>query len=209
MEVIQKYFKNLSEEQINQFAQLKDLYSEWNEKINVISRKDIDNLYTHHVLHSLAIVKYITFVDKTKILDLGTGGGFPGVPLAIMFPNCEFLLVDSIGKKLKVIEEVSNAIGLKNVKVRHTRVEDIKGEKFDFVVTRAVATIDKLFHWSRKSISQKHINKYPNGIIALKGINLKDEMKLLPKGEYYEIVSLKKYFPEEYFEEKAILYVQA
>jgi 16S rRNA (guanine527-N7)-methyltransferase len=208
MEIIKKYFPNINETQEVQFAQLFELYREWNEKINVISRKDIENLYVHHVLHSLAIAKFITFKSETKILDLGTGGGFPGVPLAIMFPECEFLLVDSINKKLTVINEVSTAIGLMNIETRHIRVEEIKKEKFDFVVTRAVATIDKLFHWSRKHLSTKHINAFPNGIIALKGINLKDEMKLLPKGEYFETVPLRKYFKEEFFEEKALVYVQ-
>jgi 16S rRNA (guanine527-N7)-methyltransferase len=208
MEIIKKYFPNINETQEVQFAQLFELYREWNEKINVISRKDIENLYVHHVLHSLAIAKFITFKSGTKILDLGTGGGFPGVPLAIMFPECEFLLVDSINKKLTVINEVSTAIGLMDIETRHIRVEEIKKEKFDFVVTRAVATIDKLFHWSRKHLSTKHINAFPNGIIALKGINLKDEMKLLPKGEYFETVPLRKYFKEEFFEEKALVYVQ-
>jgi 16S rRNA (guanine527-N7)-methyltransferase len=208
MELIKKYFPNLSEKQINQFEQLMPQYSEWNEKINVISRKDIENLYTHHVLHSLAIAKYIDFKDGSRILDLGTGGGFPGVPLAILFPNCKFLLVDSINKKLTVINEIATAIGLENIQTKHSRVEELKNEKFDFIVTRAVATIDKLFNWSRKSIGDKHINKYPNGIIALKGIDIKKEMKLLPKGEYYEIQPLRKIFNEEYFEEKALVYVQ-
>ncbi len=208
MDIVKKYFTNLTDTQIAQFEKLMPLYTEWNEKINVISRKDIENLYTHHVLHSLAIAKYISFKDGSRILDLGTGGGFPGVPLAIMFPNCHFLLVDSINKKLTVINEVASAIGLTNIETRHIRVEEIKKEKFDFVVTRAVATIDKLFHWSRKSLSPTHINKYPNGIIALKGANLKSEMKLLPRGEYFEEVPLRKYFKEEYFEEKALVYVQ-
>jgi 16S rRNA (guanine527-N7)-methyltransferase len=208
MELIKKYFPNLTETQLKQYEALLPLYTEWNEKINVISRKDIENLYIHHVLHSLAIAKYLKFKDGTRFLDLGTGGGFPGVPLAILYPNCEFLLVDSVNKKLNVINEVAAAIGLKNVTTRHSRVEDLKKEKFDFIITRAVATIDKLVHWSRKSISEKHINITPNGIIALKGINLKEEMKLLGKGEYKEIVPLKNYFEEEYFEEKALVYVQ-
>jgi 16S rRNA (guanine527-N7)-methyltransferase len=208
MELILKYFNQLSDTQIDQFQKLDGLYREWNEKINVISRKDIDNLYLHHVLHSLCIAKYISFKDGTKILDLGTGGGFPGVPLAILFPKCSFLLVDSIGKKLKVIEEVATAINLSNVATRHTRVEELKNEKFDFVVTRAVATVDKLFHWSRKSLSTKHINAIPNGIIALKGGNLKDELKLLPRGEYYELTPLKKMINELYFDEKTLVYIQ-
>lgn len=208
MELILKHFNQLTKKQTDQLQMLDALYKEWNEKINVISRKDIDNLYLHHVLHSLAIAKYISFKDNTRILDLGTGGGFPGIPLAILFPNCNFLLVDSIGKKLKVIEEVASAIELTNVGTNHSRVEDIKNEKFDFVVTRAVATVDKLFQWSRKSLSSKHINAIPNGIIALKGGNLKEEMKLLPRGEYYELTPLKKLINEEYFDEKTLVYIQ-
>ncbi len=208
MELIHKYFPSLTEDQIRQFEALLPLYQEWNEKINVISRKDIEHLYEHHILHSLAIAKYINFKDGTRIMDLGTGGGFPGLPLAILYPNCDFLLVDSINKKLNVINEVATAIGLQNIATRHSRAEDMKKEKFDFVVTRAVASIDKLVNWSRKSISDKHKNMYPNGILALKGINLKEEMKLLPRGEYTEIRPLNKYFEEAYFEEKALVYVQ-
>ncbi len=148
------------------------------------------------------------FKDGTRFLDLGTGGGFPGIPLAIVLPECTFLLVDSINKKLNVVNEIAQTIGLENISTRHTRAEDIKKEKFDFVVTRAVATIDKLVLWCRKSISDKHINIMPNGIIALKGINLKEEMKLLNKGEYTEIKPLKNYFDEAYFQEKAMVYVQ-
>ena len=158
MELIKKYFPGLTETQVSQFEALMPLYAEWNEKINVISRKDIENLYEHHVLHSLAIAKFMNFKDGTRFLDLGTGGGFPGVPMAILLPECNFVLVDSINKKLNVINEVAQAIGLKNIVTRHSRVEDLKKEKFDFVITRAVATIDKLLLWSRKSISDKHIN---------------------------------------------------
>jgi 16S rRNA (guanine527-N7)-methyltransferase len=208
MELINKYFPELTALQKTQFAQLEPIYREWNEKINVISRKDIDNIYLHHVLHSLTIVKFIKFKPGTKIVDLGTGGGFPGIPLAIFFPECEFLLVDSIGKKLKVIDEVIAQLGLTNVSTSHSRIEDIKGKKFDFVVTRAVATVDKLVQWSRKSISSKHINSFPNGIIALKGGNIREEIKLLPKGEYTEVKELFKLIPEDYFQEKCVLYVQ-
>jgi 16S rRNA (guanine527-N7)-methyltransferase len=208
MELIKKYFPGLTETQIKQFEALMPLYAEWNEKINVISRKDIENLYEHHVLHSLAIAKFMNFKDGTRFLDLGTGGGFPGVPMAILLPECNFVLVDSINKKLNVINEVAQAIGLKNIVTRHSRVEDLKKEKFDFVITRAVATIDKLLLWSRKSISDKHINIIPNGIIALKGINLKEEMKLIGRREYSEIKPLKDYFSEAYFDEKALVYVQ-
>ncbi len=208
MEIILSYFPNLSEEQKRQFQSLQDLYAEWNQQINVISRKDIENLYLHHVLHSLAIARYIQFKPGTDVLDLGTGGGFPGLPLAILFPETRFLLVDSIGKKLKVVNEVAAAIGLTNIETRHIRVEEIKDKKFDFVVTRAVATLDKLFYWSKKLIKTKHINALPNGIIALKGGNIREEIKLLPRGEYAEITPLSKYFKESFFEEKALVYIQ-
>jgi 16S rRNA (guanine527-N7)-methyltransferase len=203
MELIKKYFPELSNEQIRQFEMLSGLYKDWNDKINVISRKDIDNLYLHHILHSLAIAKYITFKPKSVILDLGTGGGFPGIPLSILFPEVYFLLVDSIGKKIKVVNEVSSAIGLKNVKSLHGRVEEIKTKKYDFIVTRAVAS-----NWSRKLISTNHRNSIPNGIIALKGGNIKEEMKAIPKGEYYEIIPLSDYFGEEFFDEKVLVYFQ-
>ncbi len=208
MEIILSYFPNLSEEQKRQFQSLQELYAEWNQQINVISRKDIENLYLHHVLHSLAIARYIQFKPGTDVLDLGTGGGFPGLPLAILFPETRFLLVDSIGKKLKVVNEVAAAIGLTNIETRHIRVEEIKDKKFDFVVTRAVATLDKLFYWSKKLIKTKHINALPNGIIALKGGNIREEIKLLPRGEYAEITPLSKYFKESFFEEKALVYIQ-
>jgi 16S rRNA (guanine527-N7)-methyltransferase len=208
MEIIKKYFPELTPHQLQQYEQLAPLYKEWNEQINVISRKDIDNIYLHHVLHSLSLIKYIKFKPGSNIVDLGTGGGFPGIPLAIYYPDCQFYLVDSIGKKLKVVDEVASAIGLTNVKTSHSRVEDVKNMKFDFVVTRAVATIDKLVNWSRKSISQKHINSLPNGILALKGGNIKEELKLLPKGEYSEVKPIINYIPEEYFNEKSIVYVQ-
>ena len=208
MEIILSYFPNLSEEQKRQFQSLQELYAEWNQQINVISRKDIENLYLHHVLHSLAIARYIQFKPGTDVLDLGTGGGFPGLPLAILFPETRFLLVDYIGKKLKVVNEVAAAIGLTNIETRHIRVEEIKDKKFDFVVTRAVATLDKLFYWSKKLIKTKHINAFPNGIIALKGGNIREEIKLLPRGEYAEITPLSKYFKESFFEEKALVYIQ-
>ncbi len=208
MEIILPYFSDLTDNQKKQFEALYPLYLEWNQQINVISRKDIENLYLHHVLHSLAIARFIQFKDGSQIVDLGTGGGFPGIPLAILFPECQFLLVDSIGKKLKVVEEVAAGIGLTNVKTRHSRVEDIKDLKFDFVITRAVATLDKLLMWSRKIIKTKHINAIPNGIIALKGGDIRSEIKLLPRGEYSEITPLTKYFREAYFEEKALVYIQ-
>lgn len=206
LQLILKYFPHLTDEQIAQLAALGDLYAEWNEKINVVSRKDIDNIYLHHILHSLAIAKFIHFKEGTKIVDLGTGGGFPGIPLAIIFPDSEFTLVDSINKKITVVNAIAESIGLKNVTAKHGRVEELK-DKFDFVVTRAVAKVDKLLPWSRRVLAKPQKNMYPNGLIALKG-DIKEEIKLLPKYEYRESVHILKYFNEPYFEEKYILYIQ-
>ena len=208
MTEILKYFPNLTPEQQNQFAALLPLYTEWNEKINVVSRKDIDNLNLHHVLHSLAIAKIMGFKDGSHILDLGTGGGFPGIPLAILYPSVNFLLVDSTAKKIRVVQEVTTALGLKNVEAQHIRVEDIKGVQFDFVVTRAVTSLDQLFRWSRRLIKNKHINILPNGILALKGGNIREEIKALGKGQYVEVTPISKFFAEDYFEEKVVAYVQ-
>jgi len=204
MEVLLKYFPNLTVNQKLQFAALYDLYEDWNSKINVISRKDIQNLYTHHVLHSLAIAKVIQFNKGTKILDVGTGGGFPGVPLAIFFPECEFLLVDSIGKKIRVATEVSEAIGLKNIKFRHCRAEEEKG-KFEFVVSRAVMPLGDLIKIIRKNISTDQKNSLPNGIICLKGGELDAEVHAFKK--YAEIDDLKTFFDEEFFKTKKVVYV--
>lgn len=204
MDIILKYFPNISEEQKKQFAALYDLYVDWNSKINVISRKDIENLYLHHVLHSLAIAKLIQFTDGTRIMDVGTGGGFPGVPLAILFPKCEFLLVDSIGKKIKVAAEVSNAIGLKNIQFRHCRAEEEKG-KFDFVVSRAVTLLPDLVKIVKKNISKDQHNALPNGIICLKGGNLDSEMTPFKKAAEADDLSM--YFEEEFFKTKKIVYV--
>jgi 16S rRNA (guanine527-N7)-methyltransferase len=207
MQHILKFFPNLTAIQIAQFEQLLPLYQEWNEQINVISRKDIDELYQRHVLHSLAIVKVIEFLPGTDVLDLGTGGGFPGIPLAILFPEVNFHLVDSIGKKIKVVQAVADALGLKNVIATHSRAEDIKG-KYDFVVSRAVAELGKLLQWTRKHLKTKHINMLPNGWLILKGGNIKAEIKALPRREYTEQTSIQKLFKDEYFEDKYVLYVQ-
>lgn len=204
MDIILKYFPNISEKQKEQFAALYDLYVDWNSKINVISRKDIENLYTHHVLHSLAIAKLIHFTDGTQIMDVGTGGGFPGVPLAILFPECNFLLVDSIGKKIRVATEVSNAIGLENIQFRHCRAEEVK-EKFDFVVSRAVMPLPDLVKIIRKNISKEQHNALPNGLICLKGGNLDNELQ--PFKKTAEADDLSMYFEEEYFKTKKIVYV--
>ena len=207
MDIILKYFPELTEKQLAQFAQLGDLYAEWNQKINVISRKDIDNLYPHHILHSLAIAKKVNFRPGTKVLDLGTGGGMPGIPLAILFPEVQFTLVDGTRKKILVVQEVADAIGLKNVRAIHGRAEELK-EKFDFVVCRAVASLDKLYHWSIRLVHDKHKHGLPNGLITLKGGDVKQEIKSLPKGNYVEVWPVTEVFPEEFFEEKVMVYVQ-
>lgn len=204
MDIILKYFPNLSETQKKQFGSLYDLYLDWNSKINVISRKDIDNLYIHHVLHSLSIAKLIQFIPNTKILDVGTGGGFPGVPLAIFFPESEFVLIDSIGKKIKVASEVSNAIGLKNIELKHCRAQDEK-RKFDFVVSRAVMPLDDLVKIIKKNVSDKQMNSLPNGLICLKGGELQHEVS--PYKKYIEIEDLNNYFEEDFFETKKLVYL--
>lgn len=204
MELIKKYFPDLTEIQLSQYEQLDALYHDWNAKINVISRKDIDNLYEHHVLHSLGIAKFITFKPGTHILDLGTGGGFPGIPLAIMFPECHFHLVDSIGKKIKVCTEVANALNLQNVTFRHCRAEEEK-EKFDFVVSRAVMPLTDLIKIIRKNIAGKQQNAIPNGLICLKGGEL--EKETMPFKHQTMMTSLSDYFREEFFETKKVVYV--
>lgn len=203
MKIITDYFK-LTARQAEQFAQLDALYRDWNSKINVISRKDIDNLYEHHVLHSLAIAKWIPFQPDTTILDVGTGGGFPGIPLAIMFPQCQFVLVDSIGKKIKVASEVAKALGLTNVVCNQERVEEEK-EKFDFVVSRAVMPLPDLVKLVRKNISNKHRNAIPNGLIVLKGGDLQAEVA--PYIKTAEIAPCSKWFKGEWFETKQLIYL--
>ena len=204
MELILKYFPNLSEQQKTQFAALYDLYTDWNSKINVISRKDITNLYEHHVLHSLGIAKVINFTPDTQIMDLGTGGGFPGIPLAILFPEVQFHLVDSIGKKVKVATEIANAIGLKNVTFRHCRAEEEK-RKFDFVVSRAVMPLGDLIKIIRKNISQEQHNALPNGLICLKGGEL--EQETMPVKHKTMLYDLKNEFTEDFFKTKKVVYV--
>lgn len=208
MQNILKYFPKLTDIQIQQFEQLEALYTEWNAKINVISRKDIDNLYERHVLHSMAIAKFINFKSGSDVLDVGTGGGFPGIPLAILFPHVRFHLIDGTRKKISVVQAVVDELGLKNVKPQQLRAEETKA-KYDFVVTRAVATIDKLMLWSTRLLKHKPQHSMPNGLIALKGGKIKTELKLLPKGTYSEITPLSNYFKEEFFEEKYLVFVQA
>ena len=205
MESILKYFPNITEKQKEQFAALYDLYYDWNSKINVISRKDIENLYEHHVLHSLAIAKYITFKPGTTIMDMGCGGGFPGIPLAIMFPEVDFHLVDSIGKKVRVAGEIAKSIGLTNVRTSHSRAEEIK-DKYSFVVSRAVMQLPDLVKICRKNISKEHINALPNGIICLKGGDMTAETE--PFKSCREIISVSTDFEEEYFKDKKVVYVQ-
>jgi len=203
MEIIGKYFSNLTETQITQFSKLEELYKEWNAQINVISRKDIDELYVRHVLHSLGIAKVQSFNPKTAVLDVGTGGGFPGIPLAILFPETNFYLVDSIGKKIKVVKEVAIELGLTNVKAEHIRAENVKGE-FDFIVSRAVTNMDDFVKWTRTKISKKSRHELKNGILYLKGGDLKEELINFPKATQYNLTN---YFEEEFFETKKVVHI--
>ncbi|MCO6475458.1 MAG: 16S rRNA (guanine(527)-N(7))-methyltransferase RsmG [Phaeodactylibacter sp.] len=207
MELLLKYFPKLTGQQQQQLAQLGPFYREWNQKINVISRKDIDNLYAHHILHSLAIARLIHFAPGAEILDLGTGGGFPGIPLAIFFPQVKFTLIDGTRKKVMVVEEAVNALGLTNVRPRHIRAEELK-QKFDFVASRAVASLDKLVEWSFPRIKAKQQHALPNGLITLKGGDIETEIKALPRGAYTEVYALSDFFEEQYYQEKYIIYVQ-
>ena len=206
MELIKHYFKELNEKQIEQFAKLDAVYRNWNEKINVISRKDIDLLYERHVLHSLAIAKVISFKPNTDILDVGTGGGFPGIPLAILFPECKFTLVDSIGKKIQVVKAVAEELGLKNVEPFHMRAEQLKTH-YDFVVSRAVAPALEIISWTKELISKNHFHQKPNGWLLLKGGDLKEELSAAKKS--YKIYSIKHYFEEDFFQEKAVIYISS
>lgn len=205
VDIIKKYFKSLTNEQVKQFEQLGELYPEWNEKINVISRKDIENLYVNHIIHSLGIAKFTDFKAGSKVLDMGTGGGLPGIPLAIMFPEVHFHLVDRIGKKIKVAQDIADRLGLKNVTTQHGDVKEVKGV-FDFVVSRAVMNLDDLVGFVRRSVSRTCINSLPNGLICLKGGDLQAEVKKYKK--LAMIADLKDYFEEEFFDTKKVVYVQ-
>jgi len=202
MQIIHKYFPDLTEKQILQFSDLQNLYEHWNAQINVISRKDMDALYVNHVLHSLAIAKVIQFKKGTSVLDIGTGGGFPGIPLAILFPKTDFLLVDSIGKKIKVINEVSAAIGLTNVRTINERAENIN-ETFDFIVSRAVTNMADFKKWVKGKFKKTHNNTLNNGILYLKGGDLSEELKGIPHQQY----NIADYFEEDFFETKKVVYI--
>jgi 16S rRNA (guanine527-N7)-methyltransferase len=204
MDIIQKYFPELTEEQIARLKQLQPLYAEWNAQINVISRKDFSEFYERHVLHSLAIAKFIRFKPQTKILDVGTGGGFPGIPLAILFPEVQFHLVDSIGKKIKVVNGVADSLGLKNVVAEQIRAEQLK-ERYDFIVSRAVTRLPEFVKWIRKNVSRKQKNAIPNGIIYLKGGDLTEEIKPFKRNIF--IQNLSEYFDEEFFETKKVVHL--
>ncbi|MEA3443159.1 MAG: 16S rRNA (guanine(527)-N(7))-methyltransferase RsmG [Bacteroidota bacterium] len=206
MDSILKYFPDLSSDQQNQFAQLGELYKNWNEKINVISRKDISNLYERHILHSLAIAKVIEFAPGTKILDVGTGGGFPGIPLAILFPTCHFYLIDAIRKKIKVVNAVSEEIGLQNMIAEHANAEFLIGKKYDFVISRAVTRMPVFMNWVKNNVGRESNNSLSNGILSLKGGNLEGELQGIKC--FSEIYPISEFFSEEFFDTKKVVYVK-
>lgn len=205
MFIITKYFEDITNIQFTQLEKLKEIYSDWNEKINVISRKDIDNLYERHVLHSLSIAKYIKFKPGTKIVDVGTGGGFPGIPLAIMFPETLFVLNDSIQKKLKIVQEVVKHLDLKNVQIECKRIEKVKN-KFDFILGRAVTNFPDFINYTKRAIHHKGFNAIPNGIIYLKGGDFFEELKQISTP--YKVIDISTYFDEDFFKEKKIVYLE-
>lgn len=203
MDILENYFPDLSSRKKKQFTQLESLYGEWNEKINIISRKDITELYERHVLHSMSIARLIEFAPKSQILDVGTGGGFPGIPLAILFPQVDFYLIDSIGKKIKVVQEISQALDLRNVEARHQRAQEFK-RPIDFVVSRAVTKMETFVPWVKKNITKKSKHNLPNGILFLKGGDLKEELQNFPKSKVFK---LSEFFEEEFFETKKIVHL--
>ena len=203
MELIKKYFDNLSETQLEQFSKLQELYQDWNLKINVVSRKDIDELYLRHVLHSLGIAKVMEFKAGAKVMDVGTGGGFPGIPLAILFPETQFHLVDSIGKKIKVVNEVAEGLGLQNVKTTHGRVEEVD-DTYDFIVSRAVAQMETFHRWVKNKVHKKQNHALKNGILYLKGGDLTEELVNFPKATIYDLPD---FFEEDFFETKKVVHL--
>ena len=203
MDLILKYFPDLTEKQIEQFNKVGDLYKEWNEQINVVSRKDIDEIYTNHILHSLAIAKVMKFEDGSDVLDVGTGGGLPGIPLAILFPNVNFHLVDSIGKKIKVVQGVANGLGLTNVKAEQKRAEELH-QHYDFVISRAVTAMPRFAEWIRGKFKKDSLNPLPNGLLYLKGGDLTEELKDFPNAELHNISD---FFEEDFFETKKVVYL--
>ncbi len=203
MDILLNYFPDLTELQIERFSKLYDLYKDWNQKINVVSRKDFEELYLRHVLHSLGIAKVVSFKPGCTVLDVGTGGGFPGIPLAILFPESKFHLVDSIGKKIKVVEAVKESLALENVKVSHLRAETVKGN-FDFIVSRAVTQMDEFAGWVKNKVAKKSNHKLKNGILYLKGGDLQNELASFPKATIFE---LKNYFEEDFFETKSVVHI--
>lgn len=205
MQIIEKYFPDITPQQREQFSRLQDLYQFWNDQINVISRKDTENFYERHVLHSLGIAKVMEFTKGSDILDIGTGGGFPGIPLAILFPECNFTLVDSIGKKIKVVNEVAKELGLQNVTGIHERAEKVPGQ-FDFIISRAVTAMPSFINWTRGKIKKNNSNTLPNGILYLKGGDLTEELK--PLKHAYRIFDLKDFFDEEFFDTKKVVHVK-
>ncbi|TAE17292.1 MAG: 16S rRNA (guanine(527)-N(7))-methyltransferase RsmG [Bacteroidetes bacterium] len=207
MDIIYKYFPTLTPQQATLFEQLYDVYVDWNSKINVISRKDIELLYERHVLHSLGLVKILQFKPMTKVMDLGTGGGFPAIPLAIFFPDVEFVPVDSIGKKMRVVQEVVNALGLKNVRPTQARAEELQENDFDFVVSRAVAPLETLVYWTQNKFATNHFHELENGLLCLKGGELEEELAAVKKKKI-KVHNLSDHFDEEYFTTKKVVYVQ-
>ncbi len=205
MDIIKKYFPNLTPTQEEQFGRLGDLYRTLNEQVNVISRQDVDNLYERHILHSLGIAKVMQFKPMSEILDVGTGGGFPGIPLAILFPECQFHLVDSIGKKIRVVQEVAQSVGLTNVKAEQKRAEQVTAEAYDFVVSRAVTRLTPFYGWVKTKVHKNQFNDLKNGILYLKGGDLEEELKEL--GRKTQVYNLSDYFTEEFFETKKVVYV--
>ncbi|MBL4664142.1 MAG: 16S rRNA (guanine(527)-N(7))-methyltransferase RsmG [Flavobacteriaceae bacterium] len=203
MDIITTYFPNLSETQIKQFELLAELYKDWNLKINVVSRKDIDEIYLRHVLHSLGVAKVLSFEPSSRVLDVGTGGGFPGIPLAILFPETHFHLVDSIGKKIKVVQEVSQGLGLENIQVTNARVETVT-DRYDFIVSRAVAQMETFTHWVKGCVAKKSVHKLKNGVLYLKGGDLTEELAKFPKATQYPLSS---YFKEDFFETKTVVHL--